>query len=101
MMAGLTGDEAFNNERRLRDDLRGCNRDDPHNQSRATRGLHDLLRRVEAEYREMPGLSLTVPQAARLWGLDSGTADVILRTLAERQVLRRTTIGTYLRRSRG
>src|SRR6476659_613779 len=63
----------------------------------ATRGLHDVLQRVEAEYREMPGLSLTVPQAARLWGLDSRTCDIVLTTLLDRQVLRRTAIGTYLR----
>jgi hypothetical protein len=65
------------------------------------RGLHELLRRVESEYREMPGLSLTVPQAARLWGLDSATCAVVLTTLLERQVLRRTAIGTYLRGPRG
>ena len=63
----------------------------------APRGLHELLRRVEGEYREMPGLSLTMPQAARLWGLDSGTCAVVLTTLLERQVLRRTAIGTYRR----
>jgi hypothetical protein len=57
----------------------------------ATRELHDLLRRAEGEYREMPGLSLTVPQAARLWGLDSCTCAAVLTTLTDRQVLRRTT----------
>jgi hypothetical protein len=67
----------------------------------AARELHDLLRRAEGEYREMPGLSLTVPQAARLWGLDSGTCAAVLTTLTDRQVLRRTTTGTYLRGSRG
>ena len=67
----------------------------------ATGELHDLLRRAEGEYREMPGLSLTVPQAARLWGLDSGTCAVVLTTLLERQVLRRTAIGTYLLGPRG
>ena len=67
----------------------------------ATGELHDLLRRAEGEYREMPGLSLTVPQAARLWGLDSRTCAALLTTLADRQVLRRTTSGTYLRGSGG
>ena len=66
-----------------------------------SREFHNLLRRVECEYREMPGLSLTGPQAARLWGVDSGTCDVILKTLVECQVLRRTAIGTYLRGPRG
>jgi hypothetical protein len=67
----------------------------------APRGLRDLLRRVQGEYREMPGLSLTVPQAARLWGLDSRTCAALLTTLTDRQILRRTTTGTYLRRSEG
>jgi hypothetical protein len=67
----------------------------------ATREWHDLLRRVMGEYREMPGLSLTVSQAARFWGLDTGTCAVVLTTLLERQVLRRTAIGTYLRGPRG
>jgi len=35
-----------------------------------TGAIGELLLRVEGEYREMPGLSLTVPQAERLWGLD-------------------------------
>ena len=29
-----------------------------------------LAARVRAEYREMPGLSLTAEQASRLWGLN-------------------------------
>ena len=65
------------------------------------RGWHELLRRVAGEYREMPGLSLTAPQAARLWGLEHATCAVVLTTLLERQVLRRTAIGTYLRGPRG
>ena len=31
------------------------------------------LRRAQAEFLEMPGLKLTVAQAARLWHFDSGT----------------------------
>jgi hypothetical protein len=57
----------------------------------------ELLRRIESEYREMPGLSLTPSQAERLWGLDSSTCEVVLTTLIERRVLRRTTNGVYLR----
>lgn len=30
----------------------------------------DLLRVIKAEYREMPGLSVTIEQAARLWQSD-------------------------------
>ena len=60
-------------------------------------GLHELLQRIEGEYREMPGLNVTAPQAARLWGLDSTTCSFVLMTLIERGVLRQTTSGTYVR----
>ena len=62
-----------------------------------TPAIRELLRRIEGEYREMPGLSLTVSQAERLWGLDRATIAFVLTTLLERRILKRTTIGTYLR----
>jgi len=65
--------------------------------SRTTAALHELLHRVEGEYRELPALSLTAPQAQRLWGLDSTTCSFVLMTLIERGVLRRTASGTYVR----
>lgn len=64
---------------------------------RTTAGLHELLQRIEAEYREMPALSVTAPQAERLWGLNSTTCSFVLMTLIERGVLKRTTHGTYVR----
>ena len=63
--------------------------------------LGALLVRIEGEYREMPGLNLTVTQAERLWGLDRDTCASVLTTLIERRVLKRTTSGTYLRGSAG
>ena len=60
--------------------------------------IREALRRVEGEYREMPGLSLTLPQAARLLGLERSTCELVMRTLIERQVLKRTLNGTYVRR---
>ena len=62
-----------------------------------TAALHDLLQRIEGEYLEMPGLSVTAPQAERLWGLDSTTCAFVLMTLIERGILRRTPSGTYVR----
>ena len=62
-----------------------------------TAALHELLRRIESEYREMPGMCVTAPQAARLWGLDSTTCAFVLMTLVERHILRRTPRGTYVR----
>jgi hypothetical protein len=66
---------------------------------RTTPAISELLLRIEAEYREMPGLSLTVPQAERLWGLDAATCASVLTVLIERRVLTRTTGGAYLRSS--
>ena len=64
---------------------------------RTTQSLRELLLRIEGEYREMPGLNLTVSQAGRLWGLDSSTCAFALTVLVERRVLKQTTSGTYLR----
>lgn len=65
---------------------------------RTTAALHELLQRIEGEYREMPALSLTTPQAQRLWGLDSITCGFVLMTLIQRGVLKRTASGTFVRR---
>ena len=55
------------------------------------------VRRMEAEYREMPGLKLTLAQAQRLWSLDSPTCDAAIRALIGRGFLRRTRQATYVR----
>ena len=58
-----------------------------------------LIRRVQSEYFEMPGLILTEAQAQRLWALDDRTCRVVLATLVERSFLRRTAAGAYVRAS--
>lgn len=50
----------------------------------------DALRRAEAEFREMPGLKLTVAQASRLWAFDSSLCSAVLSTLVERRFLVQT-----------
>jgi hypothetical protein len=62
--------------------------------------LDNLLRRVRGEYNEMPGLSLTMPQAQRLWALDQRTCALVLTTLVERRFLRMTARGRYVRTDR-
>jgi len=47
-----------------------------------------LVDRVLGEYREMPGLALTIEQARRLWGCDAATCTRIVDVLVERRVLR-------------
>jgi hypothetical protein len=60
-------------------------------------GVRALAARVENEYQEMPGLSLTTAQARRLWRLDAVTCDRVLESLVREGHLRRTADGTYVR----
>jgi hypothetical protein len=57
----------------------------------------DALQQIEAEYHEMPGLSVTEAQAQRLWGLDKNTCQSALETLVQRGLLRRTRRESYVR----
>jgi len=57
----------------------------------------DVVQQIEAEYREMPGLSVTEAQAQRLWALDTTTCRRALDTLVHSGVLRRTRRETYIR----
>ena len=57
--------------------------------------VSDWLRLIQAEYREIPGLQLTKPQARRLWGLDPYTCDRILDTLVASAFLRKTARDMY------
>jgi hypothetical protein len=64
---------------------------DAHNQN--------LAERVRGEYLEMPGLSLTVPQAGRLWGVDSEEATrQLLESLVAQKFLVETQAGMFVRR---
>jgi hypothetical protein len=56
-----------------------------------------LLHRIRGEFREMPGLTLTLRQAARLWTLDPLVCDVALRILVEERYLERTSRGAFRR----
>jgi hypothetical protein len=47
-----------------------------------------VVERVLGEYREMPGLALTIEQGRRLWGCDAVTCQRIVDVLVERHVLR-------------
>jgi hypothetical protein len=55
-----------------------------------------IAARVRAEYREMPGLSLTVQQAARLLGVQPMICQTVLQELVVDGVLYSTPRGTYV-----
>lgn len=56
-----------------------------------------LLERVLGEYREMPGLALTIEQARGLWGCDVITCRRIAELLVDRHVLRWSREGRLVR----
>lgn len=56
-----------------------------------------LLYRIRGEFLEMPGLRLTLEQAARLWHMDAAIcAEALMRLVADR-FLTRTRYGAYVR----
>lgn len=57
-----------------------------------------LLERMRAEFVEMPGLTLTLSQAARLWCLTAPQAKAALTELVDGGVLMRDPKGVYRRR---
>ena len=52
-----------------------------------TRDEPQLYVRIQAEYREMPGLTLTLPQAARLFNLEPARCERLLDTLVHASLL--------------
>jgi DNA-binding IclR family transcriptional regulator len=64
----------------------------------APTGLDAL--RVRSEFLDMPGLTLSVPQVARMLGLRSEHAAAILETLVSEQFLTATPSGSYHRAMR-
>jgi hypothetical protein len=56
-----------------------------------------IIKRIKAEFLEMPGLELTSKQAQRLYNLDPATWEMIAEHLIAKKVLRRTSKGNYAR----
>jgi hypothetical protein len=58
-----------------------------------------ITERIRGEFREMPGLILTVAQACRLWSLDLSTCTTVLAQLVNAGFLCRKSDGAYGRAS--
>lgn len=56
------------------------------------------IRRIRAEFEEMPGLSLTLAQASRLWNLTAIEAHAVLTSLVAEGFLVGDRRGIYRRR---
>ena len=54
-----------------------------------------IVRRITAEFREMPGLVLSIKQASRLLGIDESACERIFTALAHDGLLRRRDGGSY------
>jgi hypothetical protein len=61
--------------------------------------IDEWLDRVQSEYLEMPGLRLTLAQAARFWSLDPATCARVLDSLVRTKFLMVTSDGLYVRAS--
>ena len=57
--------------------------------------MSPLATRVHGEYREMPGLRLTVRQAARLFSVGVDVADAVLDELHRASILARSDEGAF------
>jgi HSP20 family protein len=58
-----------------------------------------LVRRIRAEFLEMPGLCLTNEQAQRLWSLEPRMCEAVLKSLIDSRFLRRTDRGLFVLRA--
>ena len=64
-------------------------------------GIDDLLKRMQGEFLEMPGLRLTAAQARRLMGLDGDLCNALLKALVDARFLTRTREGAFIRLDSG
>ncbi len=59
--------------------------------------VHAVANRVRDEFLEMPGLRLTIHQAARLWALEPSACEHVIEVLVQSAFLRRTPGGMVTR----
>ena len=57
----------------------------------------EVLRRVQGEFLEMPGLRVTEAQARRLWGLEALACEELLGALVDAKFLFKTRDGAFMR----
>lgn len=93
LMADARDDDRFEGVERESD-----SRDPPRPvASTVTKGdsTDDWLQRIRAEFNEMPGMSVTLRQASRLWHLSEATCRSLLDTLLGSRFLQLTPAGAY------
>ena len=73
--------------------MKSLERDDRH----VADEFADALRRAQAEFLDMPGLTLSIAQASRLLCFDAALCSEVLATLVERRFLVRTRNASFAR----
>ena len=66
----------------------------------STSTTEEIIRRIQCEFLEMPGLRLTEQQACRLWALDPLCCSAVLSVLIKSGFLFRTRNGAFMRADR-
>ena len=64
-----------------------------------TATMEQMLRRIQGEFREMPGLRLTCRQAQRMWNLDALVCEALLAALVDVRFLVQTSDGLFIQRT--
>jgi len=59
--------------------------------------IQEALRRIRAEFLEMPGSKLTAAQLQRLCGIDAVTCEAVLNALVDSKFLMHAEDGLYMR----
>jgi hypothetical protein len=107
LLHNIHSDETAENPSVRRRSLRKISRrrekfDSMHHRARNDMNVHetptidDWLHLIQAEYREMPGLTLTKPQVRRLWQLEPKMCDEVLDALVSSDFLKHTPEDLYV-----
>ena len=64
-----------------------------------TATMEQMLRRIQGEFLEMPGLRLTCRQAQRMWNLDALVCEALLAALVDVRFLVQTSDGLFIQRA--
>lgn len=62
--------------------------------------VEKVTERIRAEFDEMPGLVLTLPQASRFFGLDHEMTQSVIDRLVRAAYLKKTSDGSLVRSTR-
>lgn len=65
--------------------------------TKSARKIETLVMQIQGEFLDTPSLRLTLPAAARRFGIDRVSCEAVLGALVDASVLFRTSNGAYVR----